>query len=109
MITQTKQIIKIQPQALKNNKLKKFKIKMVQLLLLHSLPYLVKEEASIYHKKEIKFNLLKLASKKNGKKKGWMLKMIRAIQQNEVGARRLKRRKKKKMMKKTVILSLKRK
>lgn len=35
--------------------------------------------------------------------------MIRAIQESEVGARKLKRRKKKKMMKKTVILSLKRK
>ena len=34
--------------------------------------------------------------------------MIRAIQESEVGARKLKRRKKKKMMKKTVILSLKR-
>lgn len=35
--------------------------------------------------------------------------MIRAMQESEVGARKLKRRKKKKMMKKTVILSLKRK
>ena len=35
--------------------------------------------------------------------------MIRAIQESEVGARKLKRRKKKKMMKKKVILSLKRK
>ena len=35
--------------------------------------------------------------------------MIRAIQESEVGARKLKRRKKKKMMKKTAILSLKRK
>lgn len=80
------------------------------LLLPHSLPYLEKEKALLYHKKEIKFNLLKWASKKNGKKKEWKLKMIRVIQGSEVGARRLKRRnKKKKMMKKTVILSLRRK
>jgi hypothetical protein len=39
----------------------------------------------------------------------WRLKMIRAIQESEVGAERLKRRKKKKMMKKKVIPSLKRK